>query len=143
MERIDWEKCLNSEFYDGDKLRCKLMRCNPRYEDMESVIKNLVSSFYGSYITNSDDFVVGRFGFSLRDCQYPEDVDCNVLEWLSGPASERHEDFYILQGINKFCFTDFSRDEMRKIYFCLGNARNHQKTLEFIKSNFDMNVLKR
>jgi len=33
MERIDCERCLNSEFYDGDKIRCKLMRCNPRYED--------------------------------------------------------------------------------------------------------------
>lgn len=141
MDRTDCEKCLNSEFYDGDKLRCKLIRCNPRYEDMEEVKEGLVDSFPGSYITNGYNFIVGRIGFSLRDCQYPEDVDCKVLEWLSELASE---DLYILQGINKyFCFTDFSRDEMRKIYFCLGNARNHQKTLEFIKSNFDMNVLKR
>ena len=31
MERIDCEHCFNSEFYDGDKLRCKLKKCNPKY----------------------------------------------------------------------------------------------------------------
>ena len=141
MERIDCEHCFNSEFYDGDKLRCKLIRCNPRYEDMEEITKALVSYFSGGFINNSYEFILGGIGFSLRDCQYPEDVDCKVLEWLSGLASE---DLYILQGINKyFCFTDFSTDEMREIYTYLGNACNHQKTLEFIRSNFDMNVLKR
>lgn len=140
MDRTDCEKCLNSEFYDGDKLRCKLMRCNPRYEDMEDTKKWLVDSFPGSFINNSYEFILGSIGFSLRDCRYPEDVECKVLEWLSGVASE---DLYILQGINKYlCFTDFSKDEMREIYSHLGNACNHQKTLEFIKSNYDMNVLK-
>lgn len=32
MERIDCEHCFNSEFYDGDKLRCKLKKCKPRYD---------------------------------------------------------------------------------------------------------------
>lgn len=32
-----------------------------------------------------------------------------------------------LQGINRFCSTNFSRDEMREIYFRLGNAHNHKK----------------
>ena len=141
MDRINCEKCLNSEFYDGDKLRCKLIRCNPRYEDTEETMRDLVGSFPGSYINNSYEFILGSIGFSLRGCWYQEDVDCKVLEWLSGAASE---DLYILQGINKyFCFTDFSKDDMREIYTYLGNACNHQKTLEFIKSNYDMDVLKR
>lgn len=106
------------------------------------VIKKLLNCFHGSYISNSDDFIVGSFGFSLCDCQNLKDIYCNILEWLSGPTSERHEDFYILQGINRFCSTNFSRDEMREIYFRLGNAHNHKKTLEFVKSDFDMNVLK-
>ena len=99
MERIDCEHCFNSEFYDGDKLRCKLMRCNPRYEDMEDTKKWLVDSFPGSFINNSYEFILGSIGFSLRGCWYQEDIDCKVLEWISGAASE---DLYILQGINKF-----------------------------------------
>lgn len=139
--RTDCEKCLNSEFYDGDKLRCKLMRCNPRYEDMEETKKWLVESFPGSFINNSYEFILGSIGFSLRGCWHQEDIDCKVLEWLSGAASK---DCYILQGINKYlCVTDFSKDEMREIYSHLGNACNRQKALEFIKSNYDMNVLKR
>ena len=110
--------------------------------DRVRVIKKLLNCFHDSYISNSDDFIVGSFGFSLCDCKYLKDVYCNIFEWLSGTASERHENFYILQGINRFCSTNFSRDEMREIYFRLGNAHNHKKTLEFVKSDFDMNVLK-
>lgn len=141
MERIDCEKCINS-YYDSERLRCKLKKCRPRYEDMEDTMKHLVSSFPCSFINNRYEFIIDSLSkFSLRDCQYPEDIDCKVLEWLS---REAYQESYILQGINKyFCFTDFSKDEMREIYTYLENACNHQKTLEFIRSNFDMNVLKR
>lgn len=34
MERIECEKCYHSEFEDDDKLRCRLKKCQPDYEDM-------------------------------------------------------------------------------------------------------------
>jgi hypothetical protein len=155
-DRIDCEKCLNSEFYDGDKLRCKLKECSPSYEDMAETIQFLLSSFQNSFINDKYEFIADNFSnqyFLLRDCKYPEDIECKVLEWLSRAASEGHpyklerknKEYRnrMLRGINSFLETGFSEDEMSEIYSYLGNACNHIKTLEFIKSNYDMNVLKR
>lgn len=49
---------------------------------------------------------------------------------------------YHLNGINKFLGTDFTREDMKMIYVNLGNAVHHQKTLEFIDSGYDMELLK-
>lgn len=35
MKRVDCEKCFHSEFEDGDKLRCRLKKCQPEYEDLK------------------------------------------------------------------------------------------------------------
>ncbi len=35
----------------------------------------------------------------------------------------------------------FTEDEMMEIYTYLGNACHHQRTIEFIKSGYDMMVL--
>lgn len=49
--------------------------------------------------------------------------------------------YYHRDGINRFCGTDFSYDDMRIIYTYLGNRCNHEKTLRFIRSGYDMAVL--
>lgn len=155
-DRFDCEKCLNSEFYYGDKLCCKLKECKPSYEDMEKTIQFLLSSFPNSFINNKYEFIADSFSnqyFLLSDCKCPKDIECKVLEWLSRAASKgqsyklewKNKDYRVrmLRGINSFLETDFSEDEMREIYSYLGNACNHKKTLEFIRSKYDMNLLKR
>lgn len=76
----------------------------------------------------------------------------DLLEWLSRDAykslhystdrrnEEVHE--YHRQGINSFLGTSFTPEDMAIIYQRLGNAAHHQKTLEFIRSGYDMEVLK-
>ena len=155
-DRIDCEKCLNSEFYNGDKLRCKIKECSPSYEDMAETMQLLLSSFPNSFISDKYEFIADSFSnqyFLLRDCKYPEDIECKVLEWLSRAASKgqpyklewKNKEYRnrMLRGINNFLETNFSEDEMREIYSYLGNACNHKKTLEFIRSKYDMNLLKR
>lgn len=48
---------------------------------------------------------------------------------------------YHLKGINAFCGTNFRKKEIAIIYQELGNCVNHQLTLKFIRSGFNMAVL--
>ena len=155
MERSDCEKCRNGHFYEGDKLRCRLRKCQPDYEDMQEARQALCSAFPKSFINEKDEFIAEERSnqyFILSDCEYPEDIDCKVLEWLSRAASKgapfnqewRNRKFrkFMLDGINNFLDTSFSEEEMEEIYTYLENACNHMKTKQFVESGFDMKVLK-
>lgn len=114
----------------------------------------LLWDFEGSFFNERDEFIVHRYSntyFIFADCENEEDVQCKVLEWLSRPASKgipysqewRNKKFrkFMLDGINMFLKTSFNSDDMEKIYTYLGNRCNHNKTLEFIRSGYDMSVL--
>ena len=47
----------------------------------------------------------------------------------------------MLNGINEFLDTDFTKDNMCKIYEYLGNGINHELTKRFVSSGYDMNLL--
>lgn len=154
LKRIDCEKCINSEFADGDRLRCRLKKCQPEYEDIREAREALLASFPNSFINNNDEFIADRKSnqyFILRDCEYPEDIDYKVLEWLSRAACKgqpysqewRNRKYRkrMLNGINTYMDTNFSENEMMEIYTYLGNACNHRKTIKFVESGYDMTVL--
>ena len=89
MERIECEKCYNSHFEDDDKLRCRLKECQPDYEDMREAREALLLSFPGSFVNERNEFIAhlqSNQYFILSNCEYPEDIDCKVLEWLSRAA---------------------------------------------------------
>ena len=50
---------------------------------------------------------------------------------------------YIFDGINMFLHTDFSKEDIGLIYTYLGNACNHRRTLEFVRSGYDMELLRK
>lgn len=89
--------------------------------------------------------------FRLDNCETDEDVTAKVLEYLSREAFKSlhfnskgrntmvHE--YHRNGINLFCGTSFTHDDMEDIYTYLGGGCNHEKTLRFIRSGYDMNIL--
>jgi len=90
MERVDCEKCVFG-YFEGDKIRCPLEKCQPEYEDMKEAKQALLDSFPGSFINDRNEFIAHRKSnayFLLDDCEYPEDIDCKVLEWLSRSASK-------------------------------------------------------
>ena len=120
----------------------------------ESCKLRLLRDFEGSFFNERDEFIAHRYSntyFIFSDCENEEDVHCKVLEWLSRPASKgipysqewRNKKFrkFMLDGINMFLHTSFSFEDMEKIYTYLGNACNHSKTLDFIRSGYDMGVL--
>ena len=82
--------------------------------------------------------------FSVSDVETELELKAKVLEWLSREACKsisRQSQKYHLEGINRFLATDFSRDQMELIYTYLGNRCNHEKTLRFITSGYDLSVL--
>lgn len=114
----------------------------------------LLADFENSFFNERDEFIAHRYSntyFIFSNCESEEDVNCKVLEWLSRSAHKgipysqewRNKKFrkFILDGINMFLHTDFIFDDMEIIYTYLGNACNHNKTLEFVRSGYDMSVL--
>lgn len=137
MKKANYEECIH-----------------PEIEDMRETKEALLEAFPNSFINNDDEFIAdvkSNQYFSLKDCELPEDVDCKVLEWLSRAACKgqpycqewRNLKYRkrILDGINDYMDTSFTENEMMKIYTYLGNSCNHQKTIAFVKSGYDMKLL--
>ena len=123
------------------------------------IIKKLMKAFPKSYIIaaggDEAEFIAHRESntyFRLIDCYTEFDVQCKVLEWLSRAAhktapfnsNRKNKEFnkFILDGINKYLGTTFTVEDMDEIYGYLGNRCNHEKTIKFIESGYDMAVLK-
>ena len=82
--------------------------------------------------------------FRLDGVETERDMKAKILEWLSREAAKSisaESQRYHLNGINSFLGTDFTQEEMYEIYTYLGNACNHEKTLRFIDSGFDLSIL--
>ena len=117
------------------------------------VTKKLARAFHGSFINTALEFIAHKEAneyFRLEDCENEFDVKCKVLEWLSRGAhktcpfnsnikNERFHNF-MLNGINDFLGTDFTEDDIEIIYTYLGNRCNHERTVKFVNSGYDMSI---
>lgn len=119
------------------------------------MIVKLSKSFPGGFLNGKGEFIAHKKAneyFKLVDCETEFDVKCKVLEWLSRGAyktmpfrrkidnTELH--IFMLNGINDFLRTRFSVDDIEQIYTYLGNRVNHEKTVRFVESGYDLSVLK-
>lgn len=118
-------------------------------------IKRLMSCFPRSFINQHGEFIAHQNAseyFILENCKSELDVKCKVLEWFSRAAyktepyrtKKKNDEFhkFMFDGINEFLGTQFTEDDMELIYTYLGNAVNHELTIQFICSGYDLEVLK-
>ena len=120
------------------------------------IVERLGAAFPNSTLNTHLEFIADPHPrinsyFILANCDTEEDVIAKLLEWLSREAYKSqhfHSDSrnkqvhrYHRTGINRFCGTNFTETDMRLIYSHLGNRCNHEKTLEFIRSGYNMEVL--
>lgn len=117
------------------------------------IIGQLMSSFPGSFINHNGEFIAHREAneyFDLKSCETMLDVQCKVLEWLSRAAfktapfcKRKNQVFhkFMLDGITQFLRIEFTPSDMEQIYTYIGNAVDHDKTIRFIESGYDMAVL--
>lgn len=121
--------------------------------DWQLIIR-LMHCFPRSFINQNGEFIAHAETnqyFILRDCKTELDVKCKVIEWFSRAAcktwpfdsARRNKQFqqFMLKGVNEFLGTQFTAEEMEQIYTYLGNACNHEKTVRFVESEYDMGIL--
>lgn len=124
----------------------------------KEVLSKLFRAFPDAIINRNLEFVADpdrrvNSYFRLDNCETEEDVKAKCLEYLSR-ESFKSEHFnaawrnaqvhaYHLCGINTFCGTAFTEDDVEEIYTHLGGAIHHQTTLAFIRSGYEMSVLTR
>lgn len=119
------------------------------------LILKLMNCFPGSFINQYGEFIAhdkGNQYFTLKNCNNELDIKCKILEWFSRGAYKTepfktwrlNDDLhkFMLAGINKFLQTDFTPEDIGEIYIYLGNACNHNKTIQFIESGYDLTILK-
>ena len=117
------------------------------------ITRKLARAFPNSFINTALEFIAHKEAneyFRLEDCENEFDVKCKVLEWLSRGAYKtcpfnsniKNKKFhnFMLNGVNDFLGTDFTKDDMEIIYTYLGNRYNHERTVEFINSGYDMSI---
>lgn len=122
---------------------------------MKDILKRLMYCFPNSFINQNYEFIAHKETnqyFSLDNCENELDIKCKLLEWFSRPAyktepysskkknNELHS--FMADGVNEFLDTNFNEKDFELVYTYLGNACNHKRTIKFIESGYDMNVLK-
>lgn len=121
---------------------------------MKNLLKRIMELFNGSFILIDELILVKKTNlyFSLENIETEIDLKCKLLEWCSRDACKRQ--YYqqewrnvkyqnlILDRLNLILETNFSKDDMHLIYTKLGNAVNHKLTIDFVNSNYDLNILK-
>ena len=119
-----------------------------------SDVHELMRCFPRSFINQHGEFIAHNKGnqyFTIKNCTGQLDIKCKVLEWFSRGAfktepfrtkrlnDEFHE--FMLSGINQYLQTNFTYEDMEKIYTYLGNECNHEKTIRFVESDYNFAIL--
>ena len=121
---------------------------------INQIALNLMKCFPRSFINEHGEFIAHENAneyFILHNCANDLEIKCKVLEWFSRGASKtepfntkkKNEEFnnFMLDGINKFLNTNFTKEQMRIIYQELGNQVNRSLTTAFILSGYNMDLL--
>ena len=120
----------------------------------KEIVDRLLECFPSSFINAHEEFIAypkTNLYFILGNCESSLDVERKVLEWFSRDASKstpyrsrernKRSQSMIRERVNDFLETEFTDEEMLTIYTRLGNAINHELTVKFIISDYDMKVL--
>ena len=118
------------------------------------IIDRLFECFPNSFINGHEEFVAypkTNLYFIIGNCKSSLDVKCKVLEWFSRDASketpyrsrEKNKRYQAMvrERVNAFLGTAFTAEDMLQVYTKLGNAVNHELTVNFIVSGYDMRLI--
>ncbi len=115
---------------------------------------NVMAYFPKSYINRCGELILSERGnvyFTTGNCEYKTDIICKLLEWCSRPvakgqayaSTKRNKEWReeLLRGFNEYLGTQFTLEDMYWIYDKLGNAVDHDLTLNFIESGYDLSLV--
>lgn len=117
-------------------------------------IFNVMNCFPNSYINRIGELILsdkGNVYFIAKSCENETDIICKLLEWCSRPIAKgqpychekRNREWResLLISFNEYLGTQFSQEDMYWIYDKLGNEVDHELTLKFIESGYDLNLV--
>lgn len=110
-------------------------------------VKRLMQIFTNSFINAYDELILDRkynIYFNLTDVHNTLDLKCKVLAWVTRPCikgipSKNQKVFR--QRVNEFLNNYFTFGEFETIYTYLGNDIKRELCEEFVKKDYDMNVI--
>ena len=120
------------------------------------IVSKTMELFRGSFINSNNELIlIPKFNiyFRLDDvnstsdfkeklCEYFSRSCCCSLPYQTDKANKKHHKENC-EKFNTICGTDFTADDMDIIYCHLGGGINHQLTYDFVKSNFNLELLNR
>lgn len=122
---------------------------------MTDEVFNMMMCFPDSFVNAAGEVVLDnkrRITFIVSGVETKKDIVYNLLEWCSRPivkecpysSGRRNREWSrsLLLGLNNYLGTNFTEGDMWVIYYRLGSKINHDLTIKFVASGFDMGVLK-
>ena len=116
---------------------------------IKSIINRALQVFPKSFINKNNEIILeprNNVYFRLEDVDTELDFKCKMFAWLSRPIAKGLNKYWstkILNSFNELLGTNFTKDDMYKIYASLGNDINRELTINFIQSEYDLSLLKR
>ena len=117
-------------------------------------VKKLLRAFPNSYINHNCEFIASNTGnqyFSLDRIHSLSVLQQRVISSLSRGAckaeprstKKKNNEFhtFMLNGINTFLETEFTHEDMERIYTQFGNGLNSLYCFGFVNDNFNMNII--
>ena len=121
---------------------------------MDEVLNLLQTSFPYGFISSSSEVILEKTGnvyFSVHSGMTREEIIFKILEWCSRHCakgepyknSKRNSEWRdsLCLRFNRYLGTNFNQNDFYWIYDRLGNAVNHDLTIKFVESGFNMDVL--
>ena len=126
---------------------------NEMVEQLQQCFPDGRLNYYNEFIANRGaNRHYGAACLKLGGCETEEDVIAAALERLTidccksapfeTPDANSRFHKYMLKGMNKLLGKVFTEKQYLGIYTCIGNGINHQLTVDFIRSGYDLKVLR-
>lgn len=115
----------------------------------KSIVNRALHTFPKSFINRSNEIILeprNNVYFRLEDVDTELDFKCKMFAWLSRPISKGLNKYWsskVLSSFNSLLGTNFTKEEMYKIYDRLGNDVNRKLTISFIESEYNLTLLDR
>lgn len=116
---------------------------------LDSYVRHALNVFPKSFINRNNEIILqakNNVYFRLDDVESELDFKCKMFAWVSRPIAKSLNKYWwprVLLSFNEYMGTNFTKDDMYKIYDRLGNDINRYLTILFIESNYDLSLLDR
>lgn len=127
-----------------------------RYNTLNEALYYLKHLFPGSFVNKHNELILipeTNLYIQLENCKTKFQLFAKLLEWCSRDSCfsltysmMKFNELYWKQNreaLNSFFDQNWSHEDMSLIYETLGCRVNHELTIKFIESGFDLQVLER